>query len=50
MDFSFLWTIHEIHVRKIQQCVVRPEVLDYVLRTDCYSNLDELHYEWWHQK
>ena len=37
MDFSFLWTIHEIHVSKIQQCVVPPEVLDYVLHTDCYS-------------
>ena len=37
MDFSFLWTIHEIHVSKIQQCDVPPEVLDYVLHTDCYS-------------
>lgn len=37
MDFSFLWTIHEIHVSKIQQWVVPPEVLDNVLHTDCYS-------------
>ena len=47
MDFSFFWTIHEMHTNKIQQQDVQAEVLYIMFHTlSDIQYLDELQYDW----